>query len=110
MVVMILQIASERIDDNFILSATNQMNDERQSNLPGQIEAALTYLRFAEEVCSPPDYSGAYKPGRKLSKTEFEVKDSALICLLHYFNQAIPQLENLNLDASSTDKKSGEAR
>lgn len=85
------------------------MQDERQANLPGQIEAALTYLRFTEEVCNPPNYIGAPRPGRKLSKTEFEVKDSALICLLHYFNQPMPQLENINLAPPSTNRKSGES-
>lgn len=60
------------------------------TNIPGQIEAALQYLRFAEEIRFPNTYGGPPKPGRELSKTEFEVKDSAHILLLQYFNQDIP--------------------
>jgi hypothetical protein len=48
------------------------------SNLPGQIEAALQFLRFTEEIVSPKNYSGPPISGRELTKTEFEVKDSAL--------------------------------
>jgi hypothetical protein len=70
------------------------------SNLPAHIEAAISYLRFTEEICNPSDYGGAPKSGRKLSKTEFEVKDSALIVLLEYFNQPI-----LNSDLSRPMKR-----
>jgi hypothetical protein len=60
------------------------------NNIPGQIEAALQYLRFAEEIRFPINYGDLPKSGRELSKTEFEVMDSAHIVLLQYFNQAVP--------------------
>jgi hypothetical protein len=63
------------------------------SNIPGQVEAALSYLRHAEEVSNPSNFSGEAKSGRNLSKTEYEVKDSALILLLQYFNQPLPNIE-----------------
>ncbi len=63
------------------------------SNLPGQIEAALQFLRFSEEIATPTNYGGGPAAGRNLSKTEFEVKDSALTVLLEYFNQPIPSAE-----------------
>jgi hypothetical protein len=66
---------------------------EHHSNIPGQVEAALSYLRHAEEVSNPSNFSGEPKSGRNLSKTEYEVKDSALILLLQYFNQPLPNIE-----------------
>ena len=60
------------------------------SQLPGQIEAALQYLRFAEEIQRPQSFDGSSHTGRDLTKTEFEVKDSALTMLLEYFNQSVP--------------------
>lgn len=60
------------------------------SNLPGQIEAALQFLRFAEELQHPHSFDSTPAKGRDLTKTEFEVKDSALTVLLEYFNQPVP--------------------
>jgi hypothetical protein len=57
------------------------------SNLPGQIEAALHYLRYTQEVVSPKDLCGPPLAARALNRTELEVKDSALTVLLEYFNQ-----------------------
>ena len=64
---------------------------QETSNTPGQIEAALQYLRFAEEIQSPRSFDCSSHTGRELTKTEFEVKDSALTMLLEYFNQPVPQ-------------------
>lgn len=47
-------------------------------NLPGQIEAALQFLRFTEEIAAPKNYGGPPEAGRDLTRTELEVKDSAL--------------------------------
>jgi hypothetical protein len=66
---------------------------EQHSNIPGQIEAALSFLRHAEEISNPTNFSGGPTSGRNLSRTEYEVKDSALIVLLQYFNQPIPTVE-----------------
>ncbi len=57
--------------------------------VPAQVEAALQFLRFTEAIVSPKNDSGIPTTGRELSNTEFEVKDSALITLLEYFNQPI---------------------
>lgn len=65
------------------------------SNLPGQIEAALQFLRFTEEIVAPKNYGGGPpEEGRTLTKTEFEVKDSALTVLLEYFNQPVPPTDH----------------
>lgn len=45
------------------------------SQLPGQIEAALQFLRFAEEIQYPHSFDSMPRPGRELSRTEFEVMD-----------------------------------
>jgi hypothetical protein len=76
---------------------------------PGQIEAALQFLRFAEEIRSPKNYSSPSVKGRKLSKTEFEVMDSALTLLLEYFNQPPPvaAMQRSN-GTESTPANSGE--
>lgn len=63
------------------------------SNLPGQIDAALQFLCFTEEIVTPTNYGGGPAAGRNLTKTEFEVKDSALTVLLEYFNQPLPTAE-----------------
>ena len=64
------------------------------SNLPGQIEAALQFLRFTEEIAAPKNYGGGTpETGRDLSRTELEVKDSALTLLLEYFNHPVPAPE-----------------
>lgn len=63
------------------------------SNLPGQIEAALQFLRFTEEIAAPKNYGGPPETGRDLSRTELEVKDSALTVLLEYFNHPVPAPE-----------------
>ena len=63
---------------------------QETSQLPGQIEAALQFLRFAEEIQRPQSFDGSSHTGRDLTKTEFEVKDSALTMLLEYFNQPVP--------------------
>jgi hypothetical protein len=64
------------------------------SNLPGQIEAALQFLRFTEEIVAPKNYGGGTpEAGRDLSRTELEVKDSALTVLLEYFNHPVPAPE-----------------
>jgi len=63
------------------------------SHLPGQIQAALQFLQFSEDVVSPKNYSGPPVNGRNLSRTELEVKDSALTVLLEYFNQPLPPPE-----------------
>ncbi len=60
------------------------------SNLPGQIEAALQFLRFAEELQHPLSFDSMPREGRALSRTELEVKDSALTVLLEYFNHPVP--------------------
>ena len=60
------------------------------SNLPGQIEAALHYLRYTQEVVNPRELCGPPLGGRDLNRTELEVKDSALTVLLEYFNQPAP--------------------
>jgi hypothetical protein len=61
------------------------------SNLPGQIEAALQFLRFTEEIAAPKNYGGGTpETGRDLTRTELEVKDSALTVLLEYFNHPVP--------------------
>lgn len=60
------------------------------SHLPGQVEAALQFLRHSEEIQQPSRFSGGTAQGRNLTKTEFEVKDSALVVLLEYFNQPLP--------------------
>jgi hypothetical protein len=39
------------------------------SNLPGQIEAALQFLRFTEEIIAPKNYSGPTGVGRKLPQS-----------------------------------------
>jgi hypothetical protein len=59
------------------------------STLPGHVEAALQFLRFAEEIRQPLGYDANPRKGRELSKTEAEVHDSALTVLLDYFNQPI---------------------
>lgn len=64
------------------------------SNLPGQIEAALQFLRFTEEIQRPHSFDSTPGQGRDLSKTEFEVKDSALTVLLEYFNQPVPPADH----------------
>jgi hypothetical protein len=64
------------------------------SNIPGQIEAALRFLHFTEEIVAPKNYSGPPVSGRDLTKTEFEVKDSALTVLLEYFNQPVPTADH----------------
>lgn len=76
------------------------------SNLPGQIDAALQFLRFSEEIATPTNYGGGPAAGRNLSKTEFEVKDSALTVLLEYFNQPLPSTESREIapTASSPSK------
>ena len=63
------------------------------SNLPGQIEAALQFLRFTEEIAAPKNYGGSPEAGRDLTRTELEVKDSALTVLLEYFNHPVPAPE-----------------
>ena len=60
------------------------------SNLPGQIEAAMQFLRFAEEIQRPISFDSTPREGRNLTRTELEVKDSALTVLLEYFNQPVP--------------------
>jgi hypothetical protein len=60
------------------------------SNLPGQIEAALQFLRFTEEIQHPHSFDSTPRQGRDLNRTELEVKDSALTVLLEYFNQPAP--------------------
>jgi len=60
------------------------------SSLPGQIEAALQFLRFTEEIQHPSSCDSKSGRGRDLSRTELEVKDSALTVLLEYFNQPVP--------------------
>ena len=64
------------------------------SQLPGQIEAALQFLRFAEELQRPLSFDNAPREGRALSRTELEVKDSALTVLLEYFNHPVPAPEH----------------
>jgi len=63
------------------------------SNLPGQIEAALQFLRFTEEIQHPHSFDSTPRQGRDLSHTELEVKDSALTVLLEYFNHPVPAPE-----------------
>jgi hypothetical protein len=63
---------------------------QEASNTPGQIEAALQFLRHAEEIMYPKAYGGTPGSGRKLTQTEYEVKDSALTVLLEYFNHPVP--------------------
>ena len=63
------------------------------SNLPGQIDAALQFLRFAEELQHPHSFDSTPREGRDLAKTELEVKDSALTVLLEYFNHPVPAPE-----------------
>lgn len=76
------------------------------SNLPGQIEAALQYLRFTEEVAAPKNYGGPPEEGRALNRTELEVKDSALTVLLEYFNHPVPVPEQRQrLQPSSATSK-----
>jgi len=58
------------------------------SNLPGQIEAALHYLRYTQEIVNPKELCGPNFAERALNRTELEVKDSALTVLLEYFNQS----------------------
>jgi hypothetical protein len=60
------------------------------SNLPGQIEAALQFLRFTEEIQHPHSFDSTPGQGRDLTRTELEVKDSALTVLLEYFNHPVP--------------------
>jgi hypothetical protein len=60
------------------------------SNLPGQIEAAMQFLRFAVEIQRPISFDSTPREGRNLTRTELEVKDSALTVLLEYFNQPVP--------------------
>jgi hypothetical protein len=64
------------------------------SQLPGQIEAALQFLRFAEELQHPHSFDNTPRDGRALSRTELEVKDSALTVLLEYFNHPVPAPEH----------------
>lgn len=75
------------------LSTRTAMFPTEISNLPGQIEAALQFLRFAEEIVAPKNYSGPPVNGRNLSRSELEVKDSALTVLLEYFNHPVPAPE-----------------
>ena len=63
------------------------------SNLPGQIEAALQFLRFTEEIQHPHSFDSMPRQGRDLTRTELEVKDSALTVLLEYFNHPVPAPE-----------------
>jgi hypothetical protein len=72
------------------------------NNIPGHIEAALQYLRFSEEIRFPNAYGGTPKSGRRLSKTEFEVMDSAHIVLLQYFNQAVPMADFIHANQPSS--------
>lgn len=58
-------------------------------SLPGHVEAALQFLRFAEEIRQPHGFDATLRKGRELSPTEAEVHDSALTVLLDYFNQPI---------------------
>jgi hypothetical protein len=76
------------------------------TNLPGQIEAALQFLRYTEEIKQPNSFGVASEAGRDLTKTEFEVKDSALTVLLEYFNQPLPatELKEITSPASSPGK------
>lgn len=62
------------------------------SNLPGQIEAALHFLRYTQEIVNPKELYGPPLAGRNLTRAELEVKDSALTALLEYLNQpaAVP--------------------
>lgn len=69
------------------------MYPSEYSNLPGQIEAALQFLRFAEEIAVPKNYDGPPQAGRVLTRTELEVKDSAHTVLLEYFNHPVPAPE-----------------
>ena len=57
-----------------------------KADLPPKIEAALQFLRHTQEILSPQSFDSSYGKGRALSKTEFEVKDSALTVLLEYFH------------------------
>ncbi len=72
------------------------------SHLPGQIEAALRFLSFTEEITAPKNYGGPPEEGRTLTKTEFEVKDSALTVLLEYFNQSVPAPDHRHASNPST--------
>jgi hypothetical protein len=72
------------------------------SNLPGQIEAALQFLRFTEELQHPHSFDSTPRQGRDLSRTELEVKDSALTVLLEYFNHPVPAPEQRHVAQSST--------
>ena len=47
------------------------------SNLPGQIEAALHYLRYTQKVENPKEVCGAPLAGYNPTSTELEVKESA---------------------------------
>ncbi len=75
------------------------------SQLPGQIEAALQFLCLTEQIAAPKNFGGSPEAGRDLTKTELEVKDSALIVLLEYFNHPVPAPEQRQpLQPSATGK------
>lgn len=76
-------------------------------SLPGHVEAALQFLRLAEEIRQPRGFDTTMRKGRELSQTEAEVHDSALTVLLDYFNQPItPAIDQPDVRANTPGDES----